>query len=99
MGRPYYAEYVQHALRYYSRNIERPVFNTDVDKSNWMSCYSVLDKYTDRDREILIAIYGGQDTLADEVYGTSRRYNINQRLLWDMMKELERKVAHRRGLI
>ena len=99
MGRPYYAEYVQHALRFYSRNLERPTFNNDTDKSNWLSCHSVLSKYTERDREILTAIYAGFDTLSDEVYGVSRRYNIHQNLLWDMMKELERKVASRRGLI
>ena len=48
MGRrPFYAEYVNHCLRFYCRNTERPSnFKTEVDKVNWQSCEAVLKNYT-----------------------------------------------------
>ena len=99
MNRPYYSEYVRHALRFYTRNLQRPTFKTDVDKNNWCSCESVLKSYSERDREILVAVYGGYDTLSDNVYETAKKFEINQNIIWDKMKEVERKIARKRGLL
>lgn len=100
MSKPYYSEYVKHALRFYSRNyVEKPVFKSDADKNNWLSCDSVLKTYPLETRAMLIEIYGGYDTLPDEVYKASKKAHINQNWIWDLMKELERKIARRRGLI
>ena len=100
MSRPYYSDYIKHALRFYSRNCSsHPVFKSDVDKNNWLSCDSVLAHYPTHMREVLISVYSGFDTLPDEVYNASKKYNIDQNLLWDAMKELERKIAKRRGLL
>ena len=56
-------------------------------------------KYSDRDRDILVTVYSGFDTLADNVYETAKKFNINQNIIWDMMKDVERKIAQARGLI
>jgi hypothetical protein len=53
----------------------------------------------EKTRDILVSVYGGYDTLADEVYNTSRKYSMNQNIIWDMMKVFERAVAERRGLV
>ena len=100
MSKPYYADYVKHALRFYSRNCsEKPVFKSDADKNNWHACDSVF-KGCDADmKEILLAVYSGYDTLPDEVYNASKKWHIDQNKIWDAMKELERKIAKRRGLI
>lgn len=100
MSRTYYTEYVRHALRFYTRNcVSQPKFNTEVDKNNWLSCYSVFKKCSDKDVEILTSVYSGYDTLPDEVYNASKKYHIEQNYIWDLMKDVERKIAHRRGLI
>lgn len=100
MSRPFYSEYVKHALRFYSRNCtEKPTFKSDADKSNWLSCDSVLSHYPLDTRNIVISVYGGYDTLPDEVYNTSKKYHIEQNWIWDLMKEVERKIAKRRGLL
>ena len=44
-------------------------------------------------------VYGGYDTLADEVYNVSKKYSINQNIIWDIMKDFEKNVAKQRGLI
>ena len=99
MTRPFYSEYVRHALRFYTRNLTQHHFRSDIDKYNWLACESTLDGYSDRDRDILVAVYSGYDPLADNVYETAKKYDINQAIIWDMMKDVERKIAKRRGLL
>ena len=99
MNKPFYSDYVRHMMRFYSRNINQPCFKTDVDKQNWVSCDRVIKDYSVRDKDILTSAYGGFDTLPDNVYEIAKRYHINQSIIWDMMKEFERKVAKQRKLI
>lgn len=99
MTRPFYSEYVRHCMRYYSRNTSKPRFNTEVDKNNWYTCREAIDRYSDRDKDILIRVYSMRDTLADNVYEVAKMYNIDQNIIWDMLKEFEHSVAKKRGLI
>lgn len=99
MNRPYYSEFVRHCLRFYSRNLKLTQFKSDIDKQNWMACSEVVKTYCDRDRDIIVMVYGEYDTLADNVYNVSKKLGINQYIIWDMMKDLERKIALKRGLI
>ena len=99
MNRPFYSDFVRHTMRYYARNPQQPRFRSEADKNNWFACNAIVKTYSDRDREILTAVYGGYDTLLDNVYEVAKKHNINQSIIWDMMKEFERKVAKRRGLM
>ena len=99
MNRPYYSEYVRHALRFYTRNPIPLYFKGDADKANWYACAAVIKKYPDRDRNILMMVYGDRDTLSDNVYNAAKKYDVHQNSIWDMMKEFERKVAKMRGLL
>ena len=100
MSRTYYTEYVRHALRFYSRNcLQKPVFKSDADKENWLSCYTVIKTYPVETQALLLEIYSGFDTLPDEVYNACKKYDINQNIVWDLMKEVERKISKRRGLM
>lgn len=99
MNKPFYTDYVRHALRFYSRNLTKPIFKKSVDKENWLACRDVIDKYSDRDKDILVYVYGSYDTLADNVYAMAKKYSINQNIIWDIMKEFEREIAVKRELI
>ena len=99
MNKPFYTDYVRHALRFYSRNLIEPPFKKKVDHDNWLACRLAIDRYSNRDRDILVYVYGSYDTLADNVYAMSKKYSINQNIIWDMMKEFERRVAEERSLI
>lgn len=100
MSRPFYSEYVKHCLRFYARNcIEQPKFKSDVDKANWLACHSVLKNIADKNRDILISVYSGFDTLPDEVYNASVKYNVDQNYIWDFMKVVEKHIAKKRGLL
>ena len=100
MSRPFYSEYVKHALRFYSRNTDKPIkFRSAADKANWLSCRGAIRYFPPMEQKILISVYSGFDTLPDEVYNASKKYNIDQNYIWDLMKDVERKVALNRGLI
>ena len=99
MNRPFYSEYVRHAMRFFSRNLICTNFKTEVDEFNWQSCYIVICRYTKQEQDILIYVYSSYDTLADNVYEMSKKYNINQNIIWDMMKEFEKLVAIERKLL
>jgi hypothetical protein len=40
-----------------------------------------------------------RDTIADNVFWATKAYDLDQRVIWDMIKEFERSVAKKRGLI
>ena len=92
------AEYAKHAMRFYSRHLNAPFFSNRVAEANWNACNNVIKNYSDRDREILIYVYGSFDTMGDNVFAMSKKHQIHQDVIWDMMGEFERKVAIERGL-
>ena len=98
MNKPCYTEYVRHALRFYSRYLSWTYFKNKVDEQNWFACPRAIADYSDRDKDILVYVYGEFDTIPDNVYAMSNKYRIHQNIIWDMMKDFERKVAVERGL-
>ena len=99
MNRPFYSDYVRHTLRFYSRNLNKPSFKSEVDERNWSACANILKEYSDRDKDIFVLVYGSFDTLSDNVYCAAKKYSMNQNIIWDMMKDVERKIARKRGLL
>ena len=74
-------------------------FKKKAVENNWKACNKVISTYSDRDKEILVYIYGERDTLADNVYQMSVKYNLHQNIIWTMMADFEEKVAIERGLV
>ena len=99
MNKPFYTDYIRHALRFYSRNLSLTTFKKEVDKENWLACQEAISNYSQRDKDILVYVYGSYDTLSDNVYEMSKKHRIHQNIIWDMMKEFEREIAEKRGLL
>ena len=99
MRKPFYTDYVRHIMRFYARNLSLQFFKKDIDKHNWYVCHDVINTYSDRDKDILVYVYGSYDTFADNVYEMSKKHHVHQNYIWDMMKEFERKLAKQRSLI
>ena len=99
MIKKHYSDYVRHALRFYSRNLENPIFKCIIARQNWNACDTVLNKHFPAYKDILISVYQSFDTMGDNVYQTAKKYDIPQDNIWAMMDELERRVAQERGLI
>lgn len=95
----YYTDYVRHALRFYTRNMEQTLFESPADSKNWFACAKVINNLSALNRDILVSIYRSRDTLADSVYEASVQFNIDQSIIWDLMKIVERDIAIIRGLL
>lgn len=96
--RTFYSEYVNHCLRFYVRH-PNPKFHSAADKNNWLACKDALEGFTDKERDLLTAIYRDGDTVADNVYQTAKLNGMKQDTVWKLVNELERKMAKRRGLL
>ena len=96
--RTFYSEYVQHCMRFYVRH-PSPKFRSDADKQNWKACDSALEGFTDKEKELLIAVYTENDTIPDNVYKVSTDNNVKQDTIWSLLNKLEQRVAKRRNLI
>lgn len=99
MTKPFYSQCVLHFMRFYSRYPDLTQFKSVADKINWLACKRALKHYSDRDKQILMNVYAGRDTLTDNVYDTALKFNTNIDDVWDMLPTFERLVARERGLI
>lgn len=99
MIKKYYSDYVRYALRFYSRNLKNPAFNCIASEKNWNACDKVLNLHFPIYKDVLLSVYQGRDTMGDNVYETSKIYNVPQDKIWAMMDNLEKLIAQERGLI
>lgn len=98
----YYSEYIRHCLRFYvsTMNIGKtPRFRTDVDRNNWMACHSVVKNLDDTTRKIVCELYDRGDTLSYKVYNLAAETNTQQDDIWNLIANLERTIAKKRGLL
>lgn len=98
MGRTFYSDYVDHCMRFYAR-YPHPKFRSQTDKRNWNACDTILGGFTDDDKEILLSVYREKDTVPDTVFKLAKNKGIPQDKIWDLISELELKVAKKRDLI
>lgn len=85
-------------MRFYSRYPDIKKFRTKRDQKNWEACHYVLKRFSKPIREILLEIYSEGDTIPDNVYQVSKRLNIEQDVLWNLIADMESKIAKKRGL-
>ena len=98
ISKPYYSDYIRHAMTFYSRYLHITDFKSTVDELNWNACHRAIRGYSMRDKYILTYVYGANDTIGDNVYAMANRYGIHQNIIWDMMRDFERKAAIERGI-
>lgn len=75
--RTHYAEYVKHALRFYTESrmnasCEQPHFKTEADKKNWVACQAALNTYSDEEREMFMTLYTIVSPFPEAVMESSR---------------------------
>lgn len=94
-----YTDYVQSCLRWYVRHLDMQKFKSYAQKQDWKACHDAFEKFSESERQMLMAIYYERDTVPDNVYQVAEARGIKQNIIWGLVNELERRVAKRRGLL
>lgn len=99
--RPYYTEYVRHAMRFYAKypNAAPQNFRSNADRQNWNACHKVVRRLPEKERLALLRLYQETGDFADCVYETSRASRKELDGVWEEIRRIERKIARRRGLL
>lgn len=102
--KPQYSEVVRRWLRHYAVTQDEapgclPRFKNEEERENWRACNDVLKDYSARDVRIILQLYLPGDTIPDKIYLMSKSMRIPQNTIWNLMRDTEKKVAQKRGLI
>lgn len=98
MAKAYYTDYVRHCLRFYSRYPQLSEFENEIDELNWKAVERVVSRLEVGQREMIIAIYTGRDTFADEIYNAAQLFGVEQNELWVLTRKVEQQIANERSL-
>lgn len=102
MTKPCYEDYANHAMRFYARNpalkLNAPGLKK-VDIQNWNTCNDVLRTFAEKDRSIIIGVYGSKCAIEDAVKGISAQLQVSEGNVWQLLGHAAREFARLRGLI
>ena len=100
MAKPYYADYVNHILRFYFRYARNKGFKNEVDKLNYMAADKVIQRMSDSDREALSLVFK-QDGInfTDIVSAAAAQRGEEPSKIWSLISTATTKVAKERRLL
>ncbi len=100
MSKAYYADYVNHMLRFYFRYDSRGGFKNETDKNNYISVDRVIKRQSDADRIILERIYRNKNPkLREVILSVGAELNLNVNGIWNLINAITNKIAKERGLL
>lgn len=96
--KPFYADYVNHMLRFYVRN---PICMTKEmpEVSNYLSVLVVFQVLTEQEREVLTAVYSEQGNLAEIIRVYCKQNKTPPKVVWGLVNRVTKLVAQERGLV
>lgn len=103
-GKPFYTDYVRHALRFYARHGAElggtPTFRREVDRLNWTACDAAVRSLSDEEKRTVLRVFGADgNELERSVTTIAQERGVTVNALWALVRGVERLVAVHRGLI
>lgn len=99
MAKPYYADYVNHILRFYFRYNRNKGFKNDVDKSNYIAADKVIQRLTNIERNIISDVFTNERSMVIIIPLISQKYAMCECDVWDILSTVQKRIAVKRGLI
>lgn len=100
MAKPYYAEYINHILRFYFRYNCNKGFKNDVDKLNYTAADKVIRRLSDTDRQVLCSIFIIENmNVADNISIVARQRHEDPTKIWSLVSAITTKIAKERKLL
>lgn len=102
MSKPFYEDYVNHAMRFFARNpainMRKPgLKNTDIQ--NWTVCNDVLNTFPAPEQTIILSVYKSKCSMPDSVRSIAGQLGMSEDSVWKILNRFSREFAKRRGLI
>lgn len=96
--RRHYDYFAMYALKRYF-TLPKDAHKTQAEQNNWEACNKVVSQMTVTDMALLQAILTQSDTLGDNVYRVAKDHDIDQAVLWMILRQAEEDFAKERGVI
>lgn len=100
MSKPYYADYVNHMLRFYFRCDPSGGFKSETDELNYTAADAIIRDLPDKDRLLLTSVFQQDNVnLAANVSLSAAAYNVQATRIWSLLSSVTPKIAKQRRLI
>ncbi len=98
-SRPYFADYVNHILRFYTRNRDKDTFKCEADRLNHAAAARVFSTLDARQQGMLCEIYARPDSMTENVAEAARIYVAEVGEVWHLVGAVTARIARERELI
>ena len=100
MPKPFYADYVNHILRFYFRWDNSKTFRNEVDEQNYKAADEIVRTLQTSEREILTTIYKSDSiNVAENVVIATSIHKRDVSEIWSLLSTITSKIAKERRLI
>ena len=100
MTKPFYAEYANHAFRYYARHIDcKPTPEQASNYVMWTACDKVSKRFPPYENAIIMDIYRSKLVINEAVRRLSGELRMPENKIWQLINKYSRAFAKERGLI
>lgn len=97
--KPFYADYANHALRFYVRHRDVSEFRCPADQLNWEACDEVYKNLPVEQQTAVSAIYQQYGMIHEAVVAAAATLNVDPPVLWKLVSDVSAEVARVRGLM
>ena len=100
MSKPFYAEYANHAMRFYARHSDcKPAAGQSSDLAMWEACANASKRFTAHDNAVILAVYRSKCRINEAVECISKELRIPENKIWKLINQFSKVFAKERGLI
>ena len=100
MPKSYYADYVNHCLRFYFRYFPVKGFKNDIDKTNYTAVEKIVKKLDMTDIEVLRTVFMQDGTVISEnISIAAEKHGKERKQIWSLVNYVTSKIAKERKLV
>lgn len=97
--KPYYEDYITHAMRYYISHRMPGDHKSTADAANWEACDAAMKELQTYQVVIIADVYVRKGLLRDAVSLTASERKLNEDYVWKLVHQFTRSAAHHRNLV
>lgn len=97
--KPYYEDYITHAMRYYISHRTPGDHKSPADAANWEACDAAIKDSPTYQVAIIADVYTNKGLLREAVKKTAEERKLNEDYVWKIVHQFNRSAAHHRNLL